>query len=190
MVLLRQPCIRSSTADLASSSELPFRLQGEAGRSIKKSMELAPQMATSGYPACEPPCWAKPLRAASSTAAPPTYVRWPLSPPRSRRGGTSSAASAAANRDRTSPPSGPVRSAGSTGANYLACGWPPGVVGPHSSLHSGSDPGNSQLPAVGVTPDGTDRQHKGQGGHRPHARLLHEEYGFRAACAFLLYGFV
>ena len=39
-VVLHQPCIRSSTADHDSFSELPFLLQREAGRSINLSMDL------------------------------------------------------------------------------------------------------------------------------------------------------
>jgi len=39
-VVLHQPCIRSSTADHDSFSELPFLLQREAGRSINLSMDV------------------------------------------------------------------------------------------------------------------------------------------------------
>src|SRR5262245_37706997 len=49
-----QPCIRSLTTDHDSYSKLPFLLQGEAGRSIKKTMDSRPSSGCSGYPACEP----------------------------------------------------------------------------------------------------------------------------------------
>jgi hypothetical protein len=49
-----QPCIRSSTTDHDSFSELRFLRRAEAGRSIKSSMDLRPPLAHSGYPACEP----------------------------------------------------------------------------------------------------------------------------------------
>src|SRR5882672_11682870 len=49
-----QPCIRSSTTDHDSFSELRLLRRAEAGRSIKSSMDFRPPLAHSGYPACEP----------------------------------------------------------------------------------------------------------------------------------------
>ena len=46
---LPQPCIRSSTSDHDSISELPFLLPGEAGRSINLSTYFRPPSASSGY---------------------------------------------------------------------------------------------------------------------------------------------
>jgi hypothetical protein len=43
-----------STSDHDSFSDLPFLLQGEAGRSIKSAMDFRPPKGSSGYPACEP----------------------------------------------------------------------------------------------------------------------------------------
>jgi len=49
-----QPSIRSSIPDHDSFSELPLRLQGEAGRSINLSMDGGPPRKCPSYPACEP----------------------------------------------------------------------------------------------------------------------------------------
>src|ERR1700751_1594626 len=69
-----------------------------------------------GYPACERRCSAALLHAASSTAVPPTFVRWPPWPPHYGRDGTLIADSPAAIPDRFAQPSAqlrPVRNASS-----------------------------------------------------------------------------
>ena len=115
-----QPCIRSSIPDHDSLSELPFQLQGEAGRSINLSMDGGPPRKWPSYPACEPAAPGQLLRASSSTAAPPTCVRWPPWPPRCP-GGTSTADSAAVIPDRMARPFGQLRSASRAASGCLAC---------------------------------------------------------------------
>ena len=106
---LHQPCIRSQPQTMILVSELPFLCQGEAGRSLKKTIGFRLPRKMPGYPAWERRCSAELLLAASSTVAPPTFVRWPLSPPHYGRDGTLIADSPAAIPDRFAPPSAQLR---------------------------------------------------------------------------------
>ena len=117
---LHQPCIRSSTTDHDSFSELPVSLSREAGRSINKAIGFRLPQDLPGYPACELAARAALLHAASSTAAPPIFVRWQLSPPHCH-GETSIADSPAAILDPAWRPSGPPRPASSASSGCLAC---------------------------------------------------------------------
>src|ERR1700676_5129796 len=85
--------------------ELLFLFQEEAGRPIKKIIDLHLPRNVLICIQWEPAARAALLHAASNTAAPPTFVRWLPSPPHCR-GGTSFADSPAAIPDRISRPSG------------------------------------------------------------------------------------
>src|SRR5215472_4351920 len=61
-------------------------VQGETGRPINFSIGLRLPGDVPGYPACEPTALGCCAYAISSTVAPPTSVRWPLSPPPCRDG--------------------------------------------------------------------------------------------------------
>src|SRR5215472_16758465 len=119
--MLHQPCIRSSTADHDSFSELPFQLQGEAGRSINLSMEFLPPSANSGYPACEPAAAAALLRVASNTAVSPTSVRERLWPPHCGHGEISTVDNLAAILDQTGRSSERPEPASSASWSCPAC---------------------------------------------------------------------
>src|SRR5437588_304688 len=58
--------------------------KGEAGHPIRLTMDLRPPRRSPGYPACEPAALGWAACAASNTAAPPIFVRGPLSLPHPR----------------------------------------------------------------------------------------------------------
>src|SRR5262245_55112414 len=60
--------------------------KGEARRSINFPIGLRLPRDIPGYPACEPTAPGCCACAVSNTAAPPTFERWPLSPPPYRDG--------------------------------------------------------------------------------------------------------
>src|SRR5215472_6659342 len=102
------------------SNSLAF-YKREAGCSINSSIGLRLPRDVPGCPACEPAAQCCSACAASNTAAPPTSVRWPLSPP-PRRDGTSTVDSPVVIlRHNVRPPAPllPARSAPSSCLVYL-----------------------------------------------------------------------
>src|SRR5690348_9360571 len=107
------------------SFELPFLIQGEAGCSTILETDFRPPQDLLGCPACERRCSAALLHAASSTVAPPTFVRWAPWPPHYGRDETLIAHSPAAIPDQISRPPGrppPVGDASGTCGRSLTCG--------------------------------------------------------------------
>src|SRR5579864_3369468 len=110
-----------STSDHDSHFRTPlFFCKGEAGRSLRKTIGFRLPQDLPGYPACERRCSAALLLAASSTAAPPTFVRWPLWPPHYGRDGTLIADRSAAIPDRIARPSARLRPVSNAASYCLA----------------------------------------------------------------------
>src|SRR5438445_12416725 len=98
----------------------PFFYKGRQGAPINKTIGFRLPRKLPGCPACERRYSAALLLAASSTAAPPTFVRWPPWPPHYGRDGTLIADSPAAIPDPIAPPSAPLRQVKNAASYCLA----------------------------------------------------------------------